>query len=251
MKRLVLVHGFTGSGESWDPVRAHLKAPGTHVQVVTLPGHAGRPPVGTWAEAARALADAIDGEGGGPVHLAGYSMGARLALGLLLERPQLVERATLIGVNPGLPEGPERWARRQWDGRWIQLLRREGLEAFLEQWEALPLFETQRDADPKVLEAQRRIRRSHEPEGLARAMEAMGLSAMPDFSPRLTEVDRPVLLVVGERDPRFRRLAEWMARRLPEGRIEVLPGVGHNPLVEAPDRLAGLLAPGVLEEDAA
>ena len=50
------------------------------------------------------------------VHLVGYSMGARLALGILAEHPELwedgtIRGATLIGVNPGL-EPEDRAARK-------------------------------------------------------------------------------------------------------------------------------------------
>ncbi len=239
---LVLLHGFTGRAESFAPVLEHLR-PGRTAVALNLPGHHPDAPEAADFEAAvDALAEQIAGTLDRPAHLVGYSMGSRVALGLLLRHPKRFARATLIGVHPGLPEGPERWARAQWEGRWIALLRHEGLEAFLAAWEALPLFDTQRAAAPEVLAAQSAIRRGHDPAGLARALAVLGLSAQPDYRPALAGIRVPVRLVAGGEDEKFRRLAGPLAAAIPGAEAVTLPGLGHNPLVEAPARLAALLA---------
>ena len=65
---------------------------------------------------------------------------------------------------------------------------------------------------------------------------------MPAYGERLTELRMPVDLVVGALDSKFRRLAEAMARKLPDARVQVIPGAGHNLPLEAPAALAALLA---------
>jgi pimeloyl-ACP methyl ester carboxylesterase len=60
---------------------------------------------------------------------------------------------------------------------------------------------------------------------------------------RLPEIRCPVLVVVGEEDlvapPRY---ARQLAERLPQARLEILPGVGHLPLIEDSRSINRLLA---------
>ncbi len=235
---IVMLHGFTQGPSSFDAVRAHL---GQDVRVVAprLPGHGGMPAARSFEDAVARLAAEIDASAGAePVTLLAYSMGARLAVGLLVSRPERFSRALLIGARPGLPEGPERWARAQWEGKWSAMLRHEGIEAFVEAWERLPVFEGQ---DEAARARQRTLRLAHDPEPLARAIETMGLAAMPDYLPLLGAMPVPVLLAAGERDPKFLREAERMAAALPAARTLAIEGCGHNPVVEAPEKVARLL----------
>jgi pimeloyl-ACP methyl ester carboxylesterase len=64
---------------------------------------------------------------------------------------------------------------------------------------------------------------------------------MPDHGPRLAGIDVPVGLVAGERDAKFRALAEAMAEGLPRGRLHVVPDAGHNVVLEQPAEIARLL----------
>ena len=51
----------------------------------------------------------------------------------------------------------------------------------------------------------------------------------------------PVTLVVGERDEKFRAIAERMAERLPRAEVVVVPGAGHAAQLEQPGRSPALL----------
>jgi pimeloyl-ACP methyl ester carboxylesterase len=55
---------------------------------------------------------------------------------------------------------------------------------------------------------------------------------------RLGELTIPVTLVVGERDEKFRAIAERMRERLPDARLAVIPGAGHAAQLERPDAVA-------------
>ena len=239
----VLLHGFTGAPESWDRVRAHL---GDTVSCLTPAalGHDGTPgPRGirTFEEEVDRLAAWIRERTRRPAHLAGYSMGGRLAIGLLVRHPDLFDAATLIGASPGPASAAEREERARWDERWARLLDTEGLDTFVAAWEALPLFAAQEALDPAVVAEQGRIRRSHDPRGLARSLRVIGLARMPDYRPRLPDVRCPVRLVVGEHDPRFRALAADMRSRLPRATVHRVPDVGHNVVLARPVAIAELL----------
>lgn len=231
---VVALHGFAGGPESFDELR-QLEG-SEHWLCPYLTGHGPDPDRSARdfvAEVDR-VAGWITAQSRSPVRLLGYSMGARVALALCVRHPMLVRDATLIGVHPGLRDFEDRRKRQRWEGRWVNLLENHGLTAFLEQWESLPLFATQRGLDPRQLEHQARVRRSHRADGLAHAFRVLGTGVMPDLWPALERLQIPICLVTGEADERFLRLAEGAVEKLPQGRLEVVAGAGHNVLLERP-----------------
>lgn len=240
---LLLLHGYAGSPAAWAEVVERLPRESL-VAVPTLPGHGRRAddvPVDFAAVLAR-LDAALVQLHPGLWRLGGYSMGARVALGLLVHRPGRFLIATLVGLNPGLRRDEERRERAVWERGWARVLREEGMDAFLNKWEAQPLFTTLRGLPEAQRAALRAVRRSHDPEGLARALEVLGLAVMPDYWPILGEIKTPIRLVAGERDSKFRLLAEMAVAQLSNARLHIVPGVGHNVPLEAPEAMASLLS---------
>jgi pimeloyl-ACP methyl ester carboxylesterase len=140
----------------------------------------------------------------------------------------------LIGVHAGLRSTAERTARRENDERWRELLLREGTEAFVAQWEAQPLWATQGALDAGILRKQREQRLRHAAPALASAFAVLGLAEMPDYWDAVRTIAIPVTLAVGEHDKKFAHIAERLMERIPRARRCVVPGVGHNLLLEAP-----------------
>ena len=234
---LVLLHGFTQTRQSW---RRTVLALGGRYRALApdLPGH-GQAVHRTASFAAcdaylRALPPA-----GEPFVLAGYSMGGRVALHAALALGIRLRALVLVGASPGLADPAERAARREADEGLAARIEAVGVEAFAREWGAQPLFAGQ---PPRVAAAALADRLRNTPAGLARALRGLGTGAMPPLWDRLGELDLPVTLVAGERDAKFRALAEAMAGRLPASRVVGVPGTGHAPQREAPDAVARLLA---------
>ena len=76
---------------------------------------------------------------------------------------------------------------------------------------------------------------------LAAALRGLGTGVMDPLWERLAQLKIPVTLVVGERDEKFRAIAERMATALPDPRVEVVPGAGHAVQLERPDAVAAVL----------
>ena len=96
---LLLIHGGGVAGWMWEPMRAHLDA-GRRVLVPDLPGHGRSVDEDYISHAATvaALARVLEDEGA-PATVAGFSLGAQLAVRLAAERPDLVERAVVISAQ--------------------------------------------------------------------------------------------------------------------------------------------------------
>lgn len=228
------LHGFAQDATAWREVLQEWQ-PQQPVLAIDLPGHGAAGPVRQgWQANLEAVAEQLGPELARGL-VVGYSLGARVALGLVAEG--LARRAVLIGVNPGLPLR-ERQERRLADQQWIDLLREQGIEAFAERWEAQALFASQRRAAPAVREARRAARRRHCPAGLAASLEHMGLGSMPDYWPVLPALE--LTLVVGAEDSKFRALAE-RAHEHAQLPLETVEESGHDVPLEQPGRLAELL----------
>jgi 2-succinyl-6-hydroxy-2,4-cyclohexadiene-1-carboxylate synthase len=235
---LVLLHGFTQTGRSWQPV-LHALAARYRAVAPDLPGHgafARRRPASFAACDAylRALAD-------GRVTLAGYSMGGRVALHAALSLGDRGERLVLIGASPGLADPDERTARAADDAALADRIEAIGLEAFVREWGAQPLFDGMPRGVAELAEADRL--RNTAP-GLAAALRGLGTGVMPSLWERLAELATPVDLVVGERDAKFRAVAERMEGLLRDPRLHVVAGAGHAVQLEAPDAVVEVLRRG-------
>jgi 2-succinyl-6-hydroxy-2,4-cyclohexadiene-1-carboxylate synthase len=239
---VVLLHGFTGSGRTLAGTAAALR-PGFRTVRVDLVGHgrsdAPSNPAAYALEACAAqVAHVIERTCDGSAHVLGYSMGGRVALGLAVAHPARVRSTILIGARAGLADPAVRAERRRADEALARDLERDGLEAFVERWMALPLFASQARLGPGFLAGARRERLSQPPAGLAASLRGMGAGAQPPLFERLGEVDAPSLIVVGEQDERFAAVADDLARRLPRARAVRIAGAGHAAHLERPEAFA-------------
>jgi 2-succinyl-6-hydroxy-2,4-cyclohexadiene-1-carboxylate synthase len=233
---LLLLHGFTQTGRSWQPVRDVLAARYRAV-APDLPGHgqfAWRRPASFAACDAyvRALTDE-------EFTLAGYSMGGRIALHAALSVGARIRRLVLVGASPGIADQGEREQRRAADDALADRIEAIGVEAFAREWGAQPLFAGM----PRgIAEQADTDRRRNTAPGLAAALRGLGTGVMPSLWDRLGELPMPVDLVVGERDEKFRAIAERMTAALVAGRLHVVPGTGHAVHLEAPEAVAEVIA---------
>jgi pimeloyl-ACP methyl ester carboxylesterase len=164
-----------------------------------------------------------------------------VALGVLNLDPRLFDAAVLIGVHPGLDHAGERAQRREDDAVLVHALHNDRLDAFVDGWEEMPLFTSQRGLPDALLAKQREARLAHDAEGLARALEVLGLAEMPSYGPGMASLDVPIIVMAGSLDEKFSGLAQLLAAQHQNVEAEVVSGVGHNLLLEAPKAVAQTL----------
>ena len=250
---VLALHGFTGSTATmWALVRPLIET--RRVAVVDLPGH-GLSTITNDAHAfgfehtVDAVAAAIDRHRLGPAHVVGYSMGGRVALGLAVRHPGHVASLSLIGASPGLSDPVERAARRRSDNELADDLLEDGLTAFVDRGMASPLFASQVRLGADALADARTQRLANDPDGLAGSLRGAGTGAQPSYWHDLAGIAAPVLLVVGDEDPKFRAIAMRMAAGLIRSAIEVVPGAGHAAHLENPDHVRAAITELVDEVD--
>jgi 2-succinyl-6-hydroxy-2,4-cyclohexadiene-1-carboxylate synthase len=240
---LVLIHGFLGLPESWSEVVSGLRSRARVVRP-TLLGHGAAAPCSsrTFDDEVDRLAASLRDLRVSRAHLAGYSMGARVALVLAARHPELVGRLTLVSGTAGIDDDDERRVRALADDRLAMTLRAGGLPAFVRDWEALPLFATQQRLAADLRARHRARRLSHDASRLANALEVLSPGRMPVMTRRLASLEPPVTLVAGALDPKFVSIARAIAPLFANARVEIVDGAGHDVCLERPRALAALLS---------
>lgn len=230
---VVAVHGFAQTRDCLGPL-AHELGGRFHLVAPDAPGHGG-----SLRHAEAGLAEGADllVHTGGHAAYVGYSMGGRLCVQAALDHPDRVTALVLIGATAGIDDETERAARQRADAALADRLEAIGLEAFLTEWLALEMFTGLPDWARFEQE-----RRTNTAEGLATSLRRAGTGSMHPLWDRLGRVGVPVLLVTGERDERYGRIADRMAAALgPTARHEVIADAGHAAHLEQPERTTELV----------
>ncbi len=234
---IMLLHGFGGTGRTWEAVAARVDAARYTPVAPDLRGHGRRHrhrPVSIDGCVRDVLAQAPDR----PFVLAGYSMGGRLALHAALAAPARVSRLVLVSTTAGIEDDAERAARAEADLALAERLEAMAPEAWADLWTGRPIFA---GTPPEVLPAWREDLGRTPPAAAAAALRGLGTGAMAPLWDRLGELGMPVRVVVGERDAKYVEAGERLVAALPRAELVVVPGAGHGLPREAPDALAALL----------
>ena len=235
---VLLLHGFTGRGSDWARFLPALRRRHRTI-AVDLPGH-GRSE--TPADPARHgleriaadLATLLRALDAAPAAVLGYSMGARVALRLALDVPRVVERLVLESPSAGIADAVERARRRARDEALARLLEGEGIVAFVDAWQAQPLFASQAALSPSARANLRRRRLANRPAGLAASLRWAGQGTMVPLHDRLGEIRVPTLIIAGGLDPTGLARARAIAAAIPDARLAIVDEAGHAPHLERP-----------------
>ena len=237
---LLLIHGSGASGASWGPVAGAL-AGHHHVIRADLPGCGQSPPAPSYdvPEQAGRVAVLLDDLGLRHVTLVGHSSGGYVATALAEQRPDLVGSLALISTGPSLdallpqpfilrallapPLGPFLWPRRS------DAMIRKGISAATARPVDIPGDAV---ADLKNISY-----------GTFRKVLHCNAAYVAERSvpERLADLDVPVLAIFGAADPRYDPSSAHQYDAVPGARVEMLPGVGHVPILEAPETTSELL----------
>jgi len=229
---LVLLHGGLSDGRSWTPQLESL-AHDYDVVAWDAPGcgDSADPAAGLGlADYADAVAALVRALGIGPVHLAGHSFGAGLAIDVYGRHRQLVRSLVLSGAYAGwrgsLPPA-EVEARLN---RGLAELGRppaEWVDSYLAGFFG-------RSVPPETVKAAHAMMLDVRPAG---ALSMLTAFASADLRPVLPTIAVPTLLIYGAEDVRApREVAEALHAAIPGSRLTLVPAAGHDVNLEAPEQ---------------
>ena len=249
---VTLLHGFTQSGLSWREVISQMP-PTWRWIVPDLRGHGETRvsgPAGCSMDACTADLERLwDHLGVARTHLVGYSMGGRLALHVAAHRPERLWSLLTIGAHAGLdPDARE--GRRLGDEALAERIEKDGLEAFVDQWSALPLFAGLQRRGAGYLAHLRAERMKNHVAGLACSLRGMGAGVMEPVWDRLGAADFRCTFVAGQLDHGYVAAARRLAASVPQGRTEIVPRAGHAVHQERPQAFARVLGAHLAAADA-
>jgi len=247
---LLLLHGFTGSCQTWHPF---ISTWSQHMQCIAIDilGH-GRTDAPSAVQrydieiVAKDIATLLEQLEIKKAHVLGYSMGGRLALTFAVLYPQYVQTLILESSSPGLKTEKERMKRREEDERLAQFIEKHGVASFVDRWENIPLFSSLQRLPKSVQQRLREERLQHTAIGLANSLRGMGTGAQPSWWGTLHQLHMPALLICGEDDEKFCRIASEMVQLLPNGTLIAVPQAGHVVHMEQRERFSTLVQQFVL-----
>ncbi len=234
---LLCIHGVGSYLEAWDGVVNLLRDRFT-ILTFDLRGHGkssrihGRYEIDDFVTEALALADKA---GFSTFNLAGFSLGGLIAQRLALTHLERLRKLALLSTVAGrTPAERNRVLER------LAALRAgrpaDHHNASLSRW----LTEDFQEKNPEIIHRLRARDAENDPVCYASAYRVL---AETDFGGFLDQIRCPTLIVTGEDDIGSNpRMASYMHERIPGSELQILPGLRHSILIEAPDVVASLLA---------
>ncbi len=238
---LLLVQNAAVPTACWDPVVPRLAA-AYHVIRVDLLGQgrsanlAGGYDIPAQARRAGAVLDML---GVSRVTVIGHSSGCTVATALAEQRPDAVAGLALIDMGPS-PEAkiPDRALTRllltRFPGRLLWCLKTgDAIRKAARTGFTRPV-----DIPDAFIEHVLGMTHRAFTGAMRAPLNYLGQRSLPD---RLTALALPVLVIFGADDQRWRSSSAAAYRVVPGARVELLPGVGHTPMLEDPEATGTLL----------
>jgi 3-oxoadipate enol-lactonase len=230
----VLCHGFTGSSHDWA-LQVDTLAERRRVVTVDHRGHGHSTKFGTLdaysiGQLASDLAAFLEAVGGPPVDLLGHSMGGRVVLTLVLERPELVRSLILMDTSA--------WSFRPPDEGMRKMV--TDFVAAFDPARGMPTLEL-RGPEDDLIDAAVTPEWQEEKDGIlagtdAYAFKALGTELWTEVEDgpgsvrsRLSSIACPTTVIVGEHDHSLVDQAPELAAEVGDGRLTVIPGAYHSP----------------------
>lgn len=245
---VVLLHGHTLDGRVFGAVASDLLKEGLRIVRPDLRGHgrSSRPEAGYhWRDHAADVLAVMDKAGIDRAAVVGFSLGGGIALELAVTEPDRVSDLVLISpVMPDRPFEPEFMANLK---DVAKVARTQGIrEAMLGPWAQSPLFATSFKRPGVKEQVVGIVSDFPGAEYLATRRDMVDRDwSIPG---RLSEIAVPAVVLVGAKDMAgFRAFAEEAASGIANARLEIAEDSGHLLPLEAPKKVAELIAGHVLD----
>jgi pimeloyl-ACP methyl ester carboxylesterase len=254
---LVLCHGFTGSSHDFSE-QVDALAASRRVVTVDHRGHGQSTKTRTLEgysieQLSSDLAAFLEAVGDGPVDLLGHSMGGRMSLHAVLNRPDLVHSLVLMDTSAWSFVPPDES---------IRALVRAWIEAF-DPTQGMPEKLGPFGPEDALIEAAMPAAWLAEKQRIfsgmdAYAVKALGLALMVDMDQgettlraELPSITCPTTVIAGEHDHPLVDQAPELAAEVADGTLVVIPGAYHSPQLTHPENWRTALDEHLARADAA
>jgi pimeloyl-ACP methyl ester carboxylesterase len=231
---VILLHGFPFNSALWDDF-AKLLNPQYRIIAPDLPGFGQSDSAGSGFEIkdiAKTILDKLAESEVKQSVIVGHSLGGYIALSMVDQHPGMFSGMALFH-STALPDTPEKKENRD---KLIDFVKRNGVEAFTGKFIA-PLFT---NSDHPAITKVREMALKATAETVVNYLTAMKIR--PDTTSVLQQFPKDILMITGENDPGIS--VESVVQQASLGgqiRHEVLAGVAHMGMFEAPEKTAALI----------
>ena len=232
---IVMLHGFTGSTKTWEQVASML--PQYRIIAIDCIGHGQTESPNDYTiyqmeHQLAVLEEVFEALQLTTFTLIGYSMGGRIALSYAIKYPGRVQTLMLESASPGLRTEQERRVRKEADEALANNIQLNGIASFVDMWENIPLFASQKRLPEHIQQSIREERLQQNEQGLASSLRGIGTGVMPPMWDQLHTLSMPVTLITGALDTKFVDIAREMTIFIQKVRHLIVNDVGHAIHVE-------------------
>lgn len=225
--QLYALHGFLGRPDDWTNLLENqgwvhnLHCPDLFENTISS--------FSSWAHKFLHLAETNPA----PKVLMGYSLGGRLALHALIERPKFWQAAIIISAHAGLNSQEEKRVRKQIDESWAARFETDTWEILMRDWNQGEVFkETYRFE---------RHEKHYDRRQLAAALKYWSLSNQTYLIPSLAKIEVPVLWITGANDINYVKHANEVTLKHPLSKKITVEGAGHRLPWQKPDQFFDII----------
>jgi pimeloyl-ACP methyl ester carboxylesterase len=141
-----------------------------------------------------------------------------MSLAFYLAHPEIVEALVICDSGPGYRNAEARAAWNERAHQRAQNLEARGLDAF----------------GGRSREVREALSHHRSAQGLAHAARGMLAQADSRVIDGLAAIRVPTLIIVGDRDEPFLAPCQYMAKKIPGARLEMIAGAGHSSNLDEP-----------------
>lgn len=243
-KNVLLIHGFTGSSEDWEDIRESIA--GVRFISVDLPGH-GRSDSPTdlryysQENLVKLIEDIRNRSGLEKIIIIGYSMGGRVALSYAVKYPDYLQKLIIESGHPGLMTEEERLERIKQDEKLAEFIEQNEIDDFVDFWMSKDIFESQSNLPESVRIEIRKRKLQNNTTGLSNMLKGFSTGKMKPVWEDLKKIKCETLLITGELDVKYCEVSKKIRTEIPNSRLEIVKGAGHNVHLEKRDEFIKLI----------
>lgn len=238
---LLMLHGFMGSGKVFEHLIDGLTSFCNPI-TIDLAGHGetespADPMLYSAERQVKQIHSIIQRLQFDNLFLYGYSMGGRLAFQLIASYSNLFSGAIIESSHCGTSSKMEKTNRKNLDDERARQIEHD-FDEFIDDWMKLPLFQHTPDQIKTVYQD---VMKDQNPKTISGSIRGFGAGVMPSVCSKITQVDLPLTLIVGELDQKYVNRMSEIQKSNDRSDFHIIKGAGHRVHTDQPEKFVEIL----------